>query len=262
MRWTLTDSSGTTMNSGQTPFYTSYLNKDYSNARLYFHYTNYTFYSDYFYDITYTYYFDNKTNNHDFVYAMFVSSCYIYIEGIGGGNQYSDGCEILEQDQTHLKIRTRNLKIKGSGPVTLQLSSQNDYVNGNTDIMHVQMNSYLLEISAKTDTSISSSQFEDGISSINDNLNDLKDSLTNSDISDNDKHLPSKGSFEDFKEAEKNLTDKVKEADTSVLSIGIDSTSSSWVWDTLTSLIKSNTIIFGMFIAILSIGVIKLGLGR
>ena len=88
------------------------------------------------------------------------------------------------------------------------------------------------------------------------------DDIINSDIPDNDKHLPSKGSFEDFKKAEKNLTDKVKEADTSVLSIGIDSTSSSWVWDTLTSLIKSNTIIFGMFIAILSIGVIKLGLGR
>lgn len=88
------------------------------------------------------------------------------------------------------------------------------------------------------------------------------DTIINTDISDNDKHLPSKGSFEDFKEAEKKLTDKVKEADTSVLSIGIDSTSSSWVWDTLTSLIKSNTIIFGMFIAILSIGVIKLGLGR
>lgn len=86
--------------------------------------------------------------------------------------------------------------------------------------------------------------------------------ILNTDISDNDKHLPSKGSFEDFKSAEKKLTDKVKEADTSVLSIGIDSTSSSWVWDTLTSLIKSNTIIFGMFIAILSIGVIKLGLGR
>ena len=91
---------------------------------------------------------------------------------------------------------------------------------------------------------------------------DQNNQIINSDISDNDKHLPSKGSFEDFKSAEKNLTDKVKEADTSVLSIGIDSTSSSWVWDTLTSLIKSNTIIFGMFIAILSIGVIKLGLGR
>lgn len=93
------------------------------------------------------------------------------------------------------------------------------------------------------------------------NQNDI---IINSDISDNDKQLPSKGSFEDFKEAEKNLTDyaHLSDTDTSILSIGIDSTSSSWVWDTLTSLIKSNTIIFGMFIAILSIGVIKLGLGR
>lgn len=184
MNWTLTNSSGTTMNSGQTPFYTSYLNKDYPNARLYFHYTNYTFYSDYFYDITYTYYFDNKTNNHDFIYAMFVSNCNIYIEGVGS-NQFSDGCQILEKDETHLKIRTTNLKINGSGPVTLELFSQNDNILGNTDIMHVQMNSYLLEINAKKDTSISSSQFQDGINDIttkqdetNNKLDDLNKNIT------------------------------------------------------------------------------------
>lgn len=179
MRWTLTDSSGTTMNSGQTPFYTNYLNKDYPNARLYFHYTNYTFYSDYFYDITYTYYFDNKTNYHDHVYAMFVSSCHIYIEGIGDGNQFSDGCEILEKDATHLKIRSRNLKINGSGPVSLQLFSQNDNILGSTDIMHVQMNSYLLEINAKKDTSISSSQFEDSIKDITTKQNETNQKLDN-----------------------------------------------------------------------------------
>ena len=196
MRWTLTSSSGITMNSGQTPFYTSYLNKDFPNAKLYFHYTNYTFYSDYFYDITYTYYFDNKTNNHDFVYAMFVSNCNIYIEGVGG-NQYSDGCEILEKDETHLKIRTTNLKINGSGPVTLELFSQNDNISGNTDIMHVQMNSYLLEITAKSDTSISSSQFESGINDITNKQNETNNKLDDLNKNITDESSPNLGGLND-----------------------------------------------------------------
>ena len=61
---------------------------------------------------------------------------------------------------------------------------------------------------------------------------------------------------------EDSLKDKVNQADLSNLSIGIDSKSSSWVWDTLTSLINSHSVIFGLFIAILSIGIIKLALGR
>ena len=74
--------------------------------------------------------------------------------------------------------------------------------------------------------------------------------------------MPNNSRYTDYETDQKNLIDKAKGADMSVLSVGIDSTSSSWVWDTLTSLIKSNTIIFGMFIAILSIGVFKLGLKR
>lgn len=91
---------------------------------------------------------------------------------------------------------------------------------------------------------------------------DQNNSLINSDLDSSDKELPNNSRYTDYETDQKNLIDKAKGADMSVLSVGIDSTSSSWVWDTLTSLIKSNTIIFGMFIAILSIGVIKLGLKR
>lgn len=130
------------------------------------------------------------------------------------------------------------------------------YQNGNAS---VQLIDFVVDSSGYVNPMNFSSQ---SLIYQNSQIINQNNTIINTDIPDNDKHLPSKGSFEDFKSAEKNLTDKVKETDTSVLSIGIDSTSSSWVWDTLTSFIKSNTIIFGMFIAILSIGVIKLGLGR
>lgn len=88
------------------------------------------------------------------------------------------------------------------------------------------------------------------------------DEFMNSDISDEDKELPDDSKYQDYTDTENDLKDKVNEADMSVISIGIDANSSAWVWDTLTRLIQSNSIVFGMFIAILSIGIIKLALGR
>lgn len=88
------------------------------------------------------------------------------------------------------------------------------------------------------------------------------DELMNSDISEEDKELPDDSKYQDYTSTEDSLKDKVNQADLSVVSIGIDANSSNWVWNTLTNLIQSNAVIFGMFIAILSIGIIKLALGR
>lgn len=88
------------------------------------------------------------------------------------------------------------------------------------------------------------------------------DDMTNMDVDDKYKELPDDKAHKDYQEGEKQLLDKVKEADLSDLSIGIDTSSSSFVWDTLTDLLKSHQLIFSMFIAILSIGIIKLALGR
>lgn len=88
------------------------------------------------------------------------------------------------------------------------------------------------------------------------------DEFMDSDISEQDKTLPDDSKYQDYTSTEDSLKDKVNQADLSVVSIGIDANSSNWVWNTLTSFIQSNSIIFGMFIAILSIGIIKLALGR
>lgn len=92
----------------------------------------------------------------------------------------------------------------------------------------------------------------------NERLDDIKDM----DISDSDKELPDDSSYNDYNSTEQELLDKTKDADLNALDVGLDVKSSSWVWDTLTSLIQSNSVVFGMIIAILSIGVIKLVLGR
>lgn len=93
-------------------------------------------------------------------------------------------------------------------------------------------------------------------------VNSALDEIKDMDISDDDKELPDDSAFNDYTEVEDDLMDYVNEADTSILDVAIDVDSSSFVWDTLTSLIQSHTLIFSTIIAILSIGIIKLALGR
>ena len=99
---------------------------------------------------------------------------------------------------------------------------------------------------------------EDQLTETNEKLDEIKDM----DISDEDKKLPNDDAYQDYTDVEDDLLDKVNEADMDVLDIAIDEDSSNFVWDTLTDLIQSHTLIFGTVIAILSIGIIKLALGR
>lgn len=92
----------------------------------------------------------------------------------------------------------------------------------------------------------------------NNKLDDIKDM----DISEEDKELPDDTEFNNYQDAEDDLMEKVEDADMSVLDVAIDVDSSNFVWETLTDFIQSHTLIFGTVIAILSIGIIKLALGR
>lgn len=90
----------------------------------------------------------------------------------------------------------------------------------------------------------------------NDKLDDMLNADADASVN------PDDSKYDDYESAEGSLKDKVNQADLSNLSIGIDSNSSKWIWETLTSLLQSHSAIFGMVIAILSIGIIKLALGR
>ena len=92
--------------------------------------------------------------------------------------------------------------------------------------------------------------------------NQTLDEIKDMDISEEDKELPDDTEFNNYQDAEDDLMEKVEDADMSVLDVAIDVDSSNFVWETLTDLIQSHTLIFGTVIAILSIGIIKLALGR
>lgn len=96
----------------------------------------------------------------------------------------------------------------------------------------------------------------------NEETNQKLDDITNMDIPAEDKQQPDSSSFDDYESAESDLLDNVSQADMSVLDIPIDSSTSSFIWDFVTRSIQSHSLVFSMFIAILSIGIIKLALGR
>lgn len=99
---------------------------------------------------------------------------------------------------------------------------------------------------------------ESSINKVDGTLNDIKDM----DIPEDKKQLPDDSTLKDYENVEGELLDKIGEADLSNVNIGIDAKSSSFVWDTTTKFIKAHPTVFGMFISMLSIGIIKLALGR
>lgn len=104
-------------------------------------------------------------------------------------------------------------------------------------------------------------QFKNSFGQKQDETNKKLDDISDMQPTTDDK--PDSGSFDDYSNGEKQLLDSVKDVDiSSSLDIGIDSKSSSFVWDNITSFINTHSSIFGMFIAILSLGIIKLALGR
>lgn len=90
--------------------------------------------------------------------------------------------------------------------------------------------------------------------------NDKLDSLLDSDISESAKEKPSDDDFQNYKNVEGNLTDKINDTSLDDLDVGIDVSTSNFIWDTITKFIKSHPAVFSMFTAILSIGIIKLAL--
>ena len=92
--------------------------------------------------------------------------------------------------------------------------------------------------------------------------NDKLDEIKDMDISEEDKELPDDSSYQDYNDAEGDLIDKVNSADMDSLDIAIDTDTSNFIWDTITDLFNSHPMIMSTIIALLSIGVIKLALGR
>lgn len=116
------------------------------------------------------------------------------------------------------------------------------------------------------------SDLEEATAAINENIDSMKeeqqetndklDDITNMDIPDESKEDLDDSSYQDYSDAESDLMDSVGQADLSEVDIAIDADSSNFIWDTITDIFESHPLIMSTVIAILSIGIIKLALGR
>ena len=92
----------------------------------------------------------------------------------------------------------------------------------------------------------------------NDKLNDI----TNMDIPESSKEELDDSSYQDYRDVEDSLFDSINDTDLSVLDVAVDGDSSNFIWDTITDILQSHPLIMSTVLAILSIGIIKLALGR
>lgn len=73
---------------------------------------------------------------------------------------------------------------------------------------------------------------------------------------------PDDSDFQTTHAMEEDILDMADDIDLDDVTIDLDTESSNWVWTTLTSLINTSSLVFSMFISILSIGIIKLLFNR
>lgn len=115
------------------------------------------------------------------------------------------------------------------------------------------------------DNSSVESAINNQTSTINNSINQTNgklDEMNNADISNNDKQQVDQTEYNNYKNKETSLINTANQADLSNLQIGIDTNTSGTIWDLITRIIQSNAKIFTLFIAILSIGIIKIALAR
>lgn len=102
----------------------------------------------------------------------------------------------------------------------------------------------------------------DDLNSKQDQTNSKLDNIKDMGAPDSATSKPDDSDYKNYEKAESDLTNKISDIPTDTLEIGIDANSSNFIFDTMNKLINAHPAVFSMFIAILSIGIIKLGLGR
>lgn len=127
------------------------------------------------------------------------------------------------------------------------INQNNTIINQNNSLLNKQdqTNSKLDDLGGKQDQT-------------NSKLDDLKDMDIDSDA----KEKPDDSDYKDYEKSQGDLTDKIDDVPMDNLDIGIDAESSNFIFESMYKFINAHPAVFSMFIAILSIGIIKLGLGR
>lgn len=161
----------------------------------------------------------------------------------GPGNEFSGYYYWYQVENGSLQLV--DFVVSSSQFASIESYSSQDLINKNSQI--INQNNTIINQGQQTNEKL-------------DATNDKLDSLLDSDISESAKEKPSDDDFQNYKDVEGDLTDKIKDTSLDDLDVGIDVPTSNFIWDTLTKFIKSHPAVFSMFTAILSIGIIKLAL--
>lgn len=85
----------------------------------------------------------------------------------------------------------------------------------------------------------------------------------NSDISNQTKQQPNQDEYDNVEEKEQDVYDNLDDIDIDTLiDMNVDINTNNWIWNTITTLLNTNTRVFSMVIAVLSLGLSKFILGR
>lgn len=100
------------------------------------------------------------------------------------------------------------------------------------------------------------------LDSVNSSINNNWNNFNNTDLSNSDKQAPNTQDYSSYQQAENNLFDQMSNADVNNVNIAIDSDSATWVWARLTEWLATNSMLMSFLVSMLSIGIIKMALGR
>lgn len=98
------------------------------------------------------------------------------------------------------------------------------------------------------------------INNDNKNTQDIIDSITGGELEDNSQ--PDDSKINDYQDSEGNLIDKDKLNNINNIEISLDSNSNTFIWNLVDKILNTHTLIFGLIITMLSLGIIKLVLNR
>lgn len=202
-------------------------------------------YRDYIRNINYNHtpYSCSYTNSSYTGYVVLIN-WQTYIDSESGGS--FDGSFTVYQD-VNMSMQLIDFVVNSNNYVSADNYSSQSLINQNSQIINqnntiINQNNQQLQEQQET--------------------NDKLDNITDMDIPESSKEDLDDSSYQDYQGAEDNLLDSVGEADLSNIDIAIDSDSSNFIWDTITDIFQSHPLIMSTVIAILSIGIIKLALGR
>lgn len=181
----------------------------------------------------------------------FYATSYIHFTGSGNYHEYRFMSSVLsDTDILSPLISSSSINEKQQ-----ETNSKLDDVKSKQD----QTNSKIDDVKGKQDQT---NNKLDDLNSKQNQTNSKLDNIKDMDAPDSAKTKPDDSDYKDYESAQSDLTDKISDIDTDNVNIAIDPPSSNFIFDTMNKLIKSHPAVFTMFITILSIGIIKLGLGR